>query len=108
MTETVSILNLLIAFVVALLMGAGMLVANNRHRDRRTSERFKAVHDRIAAVDCRVDDTRESFVHNDHLQQIASDFKDGLSEVRTEVRGTNERIDKVLGRMIDAAEGKHG
>ncbi len=107
MTESVSLLNLVVAFAVFILTAVGLMLANNRHRDRRTSERFKAVHDRIAAVDCRVDDTRESFVHNDHLQQIAQDFKDGLTEVRIEVRGTNERIDKVLGRMIDAAEGKH-
>jgi len=108
MADAVSFLNLIIAFGAFLLMAAGILLANNRYRDGRTRERFAALHAKIAAVDARIDDTRESFVHNDHLQQIAQDFKEALGHMRTEQRETNQRIDKVLGRMIDAAEGKRG
>lgn len=108
MENTVSLLNLLVAFGGLLMLGVGMLLANNRYRDRRTSERFAAIHNRIDSLNERIDDTRESFVHNDHLQQIAQDFKEGLNNLRNEQRSTNDRIDKVLGRMIDAAEGKRG
>lgn len=106
MAETVSLLNLIIAFALFLLTGIAVLLANNRYRDRRTNERFQAVHNRIDGLNARVDDTRETFVHNDHLDRFVNDLRDGMKSMKEEQGRTNDRLDRMLERMVDAAEKK--
>ena len=62
----------------------------------------KDFEDKIAALHSRVNDVREKYVHQDHLDDILGSIKDSVGNVAEEQRRTNTRIDTLLNHLLEA------
>ena len=59
---------------------------------------------KIAEVHSRVNDVREKYVHQDHLDDILNGIEKSVGNVADEQRRTNDRLDSLFKHLISEAK----
>lgn len=57
--------------------------------------------EKIDALHSRINDVREKYVHQDHLDDILNGIKESVGNVADEQRRTNSRIDTLLNHLLE-------
>ena len=58
----------------------------------------------VATLHARINDVKEKYVHQDHLDDILGAIRESVGNVVTEARRTNERLDNLFNHLISEAK----
>lgn len=94
MDHALQVLGLLASFVV---FGWGVI----KYIQARMDAQAATTKADVDALHSRINDVRNEYVHQDHLDQMLGAIKEQVGNVREEQRRTNERIDKLLSHLIE-------
>lgn len=88
--------------IVILIVLIGAIWGLIKYFQARLDSQRREFETKIEDVHSRINDVREKYVHQDHLDDILNGIKESVGNVADEQRRTNSRIDTLLSHLLDS------